>query len=223
MEKNRNVYLEGMLTGIGIVPSADGHLLARATLRTAVPKTDAGEKQGVLERVAWMSHTVLLKCPAEGEPFLRSLCDDIRTGKKPVFCSVNGRLDVVSDRIVVSCPDAHENLKRKEMLKIRDNNRVEGLEGTVSSVTVSDNQAVIRLKTGSGIIPLTTFPGDSSDTWKMVREGRIQRGNVLSVSGPLLSFPVSDGKRDMDVCVLSCRHIEKIRMAKTVKKSGPTL
>ena len=223
MEKNRNVYLEGMLTGIGMVDSQDGQLLAKAILRTAVPKKDAGADQPVLDRVAWMQHTLLLKCPADGEPFLRSLRDDISSGRKPVFCSVNGRLAVASDRIVVTCPDAHENLKRKEMLKIRDNNRVEGLEGTVSSVTVSDNQAVIRLKTGSGIIPLTVFPGDSSDAWKMVKEGRVQRGNVLSVSGPLLSFPVSDGKRDMDVCVLSCRHIEKIRMAKTVKKSGPTL
>lgn len=217
MEKKPNVYLEGVVHGIGLAEPGDGSIIAKAVLRSVVPKVNGDRPLDMMEKMNVMDHQLLLKAGPKDAEFLRSMLQDVKEAEKPVYCAVKGLLQNVDGQTMVLCPNVSENVSRIEKFSGSKSNAVSDVEGVVRSVASYGNLVDVRIDTEAGEMSVMSSSDKLSELGLSGAHG-LSKGDSVTVSGMLMSVPVTDGQKKKVRSFIFPRHMEKLRQVKSVRK-----
>ena len=217
MEKKPNVYLEGVVTGIGLAEPGDGSIIAKAVLRSVVPNVNGDRPLDMMEKMNVMDHQLLFKAGPKDADILRSVLEDVKSAGNPVLCAVKGRLQNVDGQTMVLCTDVAENVSRIEKLSGNKSNTVQDVEGTVKSVASYGNLVDIKMDMPSGELSVMSSAERLSDMGFTGVRG-LSKGDSISVSGMLMSVPVTDGQKKKVRSFIFPKHMEKLHQSKSLRK-----
>ena len=221
LKKNNKVHLDGVLEGFELVGATDDHSFALASLVTLHARPGVSVEAPQSERYAKIHHELRIVSNSGNVDALDSFSKafgEARSKGVPYPCSVDGHLFSDGNETYVVC--GVDDLKRIDRIKTSGNNRV-NITGEVVSTSHTNETATIRLKTDEGTISSFIFRRQNQSNWDMVVDGKVSKGDSLSIIGPLLSNRMTDGKKVLRFCQVSPHLIQKLNLEKSVtRKKG---
>ena len=222
MLKKNNVHLEGVLEAFQVVGETAGRSFALASVVTLHARPGSAATMRPSERFSKIHHELRVVAGKGKEQMLGMLSsafEATRTEGSVFSCAVDGHLFSDGTESYIVCD--MKNLKRVDRVKTSGNNRADIL-GEVVSTAHTGETATIKLRTDDGgIFSSLILRRQNQQCWDMVVDGKIVKGDKLSLSGPLLSNRETDGNNVIRSCQVSPHFIEKQRMEKSVtKKKG---
>jgi len=221
VKKNNSVHLEGVLEGFQFPVSKDGVFCARASVVTLHPRSGVdgvGKPSEVYEK---LHHEVRIIGDEKNFALLSSIHDDFLACKNEngslLPCRVDGFLLSNGEESFVVCQA--KSFSRNDMIKTNGNNRV-NITGEVVSTSYTNETAQIRFKTDEGVLDSFVSRRVSQDIWDMVADGKLNKGDVVSMSGPLLSNVMSDGEKRIRTCMVSPQILQKQKVNRLSSKKG---
>lgn len=225
LKKYNSVHLDGVLVAFQMLGERQGMQMAWASVMTLHPKAGVQEGASPSDMYLKMQHDVRITAGPKEADLLRSIEEGFKfaSDSGEVFpCSVDGSLYSDGVESFVGC--RADNLRRNHLVKTNGNNRVYIL-GEVISTSYTDETARIVLRTDEGELSSFIARRQNQACWDMVVDGKIAKGALLSVSGPLLSAKqTSDGKNYLRSCMVTPHvlHVQK-EQRRTTRKGVRTI
>ena len=214
MEKTNSVHLEGHVGSVFILSRDENRTVAGLQFYTFIPKEGAPKTGKPSERFDYMRHKVrvtavgpdgdrLLEieriCAADPgiHPYeLKGVLRDLPDGSNLVDCRIE---DLKPTRSIQTNPEL---------------NNVAKIAGSVVSTTYSDRFAKVLIDTGQGNVSVF-FPKETfGEAWEAVSKGRMKKGTMLAIEGPLLSQEFTDGKSRFLVSVVTPHVMQQEKLTK---------
>lgn len=222
LKKSNKVHLEGLLENLEPIGTSNGFSYALAGMATLHERPGAVKESSPSERYAKIHHELRIVAGKGSEEALELLSKTYEACRKkgePYSCCVDGHLFSDGNESYVVCK--LDDLKHLDKISTSGNNRV-NINGDVVSTSYTNETATIRLRTDEGVFNTFVLRRQNQSSWDMVADGKISKGDSLSISGPLLSNRMTDGKKTIRFCQVSPRVIKKLPIAldNTIKKKG---
>lgn len=219
MKKVNSVQLDGLVESCRIVGELSGRTVAKLSVVTLHPNGSAGVASVPLSSQYDKFHHLVRVC-ASGETAkaLALLEKELRTeraaGEVDLMslhpCSVSGVLRFGPDGdALVDVLDGGFSLT--DRVKTRDNNLVR-ITGNVLSVSFTDESARLQVGTDEGPVSVFFPKSLNRSGWDAVSAGKLSKGDMLTLSGPLVVSEYTDGKKDIRTCMLTPHAIHKHKL-----------
>lgn len=226
MEKANSVFLNGTVGDCRIL-GRDGNesAVAGISFYTLLPKPGASREAKLTDRNTLMRHMVRVK--AEGGEDVKRLLELERSCRTQTVLrphELRGVLREKEGSSFIDCRSEDFVPVRKILEEVKQNNRA-FMVGSVIATTHTDSSAKVFVDTGEGQV-IAFFPKDQSpDFWEAIAGGRIKKGSVLSMKGPLQSKEYTDGDRSVFTSIVTPHVTEQVRLSKTLRerKTGPSI
>lgn len=214
MEKTNQVYLNGHVGSCIILRRDEQETVAGLRFYTFIPKENAPENGRTTQRFDHMEHKV--RVVAVGPDGDRLLDIERMCAKDPRIhpYELRGILRELEDgSSIIDC--RMEDLWPTDGIETNPEiNNVTKISGSVVQTSYTDRYAKVLLDTGEGNVTVW-FPKETfEEAWNVVKEGRMVRGTMLSLEGPLLSREYTDGKTRFVQSVLTPHIMEQEKLAK---------
>lgn len=219
--KRNNIHLNGLVDSCKLVVDESGKEMAAIRFRTIHPRLDVPDTAKASERFEPFFHKVMVPVVASNREELVALVGQ-QDGSSLRPYDIDGVLSFHGGDAVVICPPG--GMVRAEKVKTADNNVV-SLAGRIRSVSAPGKFASLLVHTKEGDVRVIVSKDVNEAGWRMVSEGRIKKGDSVSLSGPLRTRMYTDGKSDMRSCSISARTLTELKLVKDVrqKTGGPSL
>lgn len=229
LKSDNSVHLDGMVESCRIVGQFKGKSVAKLSVITLHPKADlsASDELTPSKRFDKMRHVVRVVAAGDLAQSLRSLETSLKVERAVGSaetadlhpCSVDGYIASQDGENFIESREGGFRLTEK--VKTKENN-VAHVSGRVESVVYSNESARILVSTKEGDIN-SFFPKSLNRSgWDAIAEGRIKKGDVVSMSGPLIAGEFTDGKKTLRTYMVTPHVIQKLSLEKKVS-SGPSL
>lgn len=214
------VRLDGCVVGCKIVSDGPKRLVADLVFVTNYRRKETPGEAPASERLGSLKHPVRVVLNSEDalSADLRELAsrESIRTME--VF-RLDGSLHQEAETGYVLV--GRDGMRRTDAVTIGRNNRFE-ITGLVKSIGVTDESARVVVRCGRE--SLTSFVSKEScpKEFETIRSGKIRKGDVLSMRGPLVPQRFTDGKSNFVLLGLMPDKIVCERLVRE-QKAGVTL
>lgn len=215
------VLLEGPVCSCSVDKDTASAILARIEICTAARRKDRGKT--VFENVIF--HRAIVIADGENADRLRTL------SRKPIDLTGDiAKLDCVrlegflsankNGQHYVSVPKEgvrfldHLSFKNGIQLqgKVLETSNNSAYAGAVLQCEGPDNKPVI--------VPIQMYSKDNPRKYSDLCSGKVRKGDILSVKGPLMSQVYSNGKNDVFQCSVNVSNYENLNKKKTQKKQA---
>lgn len=224
MKTLNSVRLEGFVETCRIVGQVEGKTVAKLSVITLHPK-DADPPAEVpqaslrYEKIRHMARVVAAGKTAALLGSIEERLKDGVPGESFFPCRVEGCLCSEGMENFVHVPAGGFTLVEK--VPTVDNNEAR-ITGKVASVSYTDRTAKLSVQTAQGTVSVFILKGSDIAAWNSVAEGRIAKGDAVSLSGPLLSGEYTDGSRRVCASVVTPHVLSKLELKKE-KTRGQSL
>ena len=220
------VHLEGPVDKCLTRDLDGGALLALIELSTAsARKTAEGNRS--FSNVMFHRIEVLTRNEEKANE-LRRIAQELRQeGADHPFLSVKGGLSVNSNgQVFVLADDRTGELKLVDKKDASFKNTV-NISGKILQTSSNNAYAVATLAVANAMegmpdvrIPVCIYHNDNPKQWTELSGGKIQKGQTMSVRGPLITRPYSDGEKTKSICSVNIKKYEILdQIKKETKKS----
>ena len=217
MDKRTNtVRLDGMLESCRHIKSDSRNSYYALSVLTLHPQV----KDGAEGRTEFIRHPVRAVVQSGGvtdrrlkdmEGIIREELDKGSGPAKPRPVKVDGILVMGGDRSYVAVQN--EGLSFPDKISFVNNNRVD-VTGKVKDVSHTSDMATLVVSTATGDITAAWPKQFNQSGWKAVSEGKVRKGDEVSLTGNLLYFTGEEKKSSM--LILSPTKIRKAAVQKKV-------
>ena len=227
MKTLNSVHLEGFVETCRIAGELSGKTVSKLSVITLHPKVTPSDPSArplsASERYEKMRHMVRVVSSGEMTGILKNISESLASGKDSA-----GLFPVVLDGAIASQGsdnfiDVPEGGIAIAESVATENNNIANIRGEVKSVSFTERSAKIRVKAGDSIIHVVALRGEGLGAWNSVAEGRVAKGDAVSLSGPVHSVEFTDGQRTVCAALVSPRQFEKLELKKSKELSGPSL
>ena len=213
MEKTNSVYLDGLVSVChGFQRLVDGGVEADFTLSTAIANPDATAEMTIRERVKeFMHHRVKVTAgPGAEADRLTALAESCRHGETELrIYKAKGVLIELNEDSVVLCDS--KDFQKSSIMTLSNNNEAV-IVGTIDTMSHSDAFGIITLDTGvskvKAFFPKSTF----RVAWESISSGKLGKGDLLSMKGPLLNQSYTDGNMTIRFAVLTPHQMKQFKL-----------
>ena len=225
MKTYNSVHLEGFVETCRIAGELSGKTVSKLSVITLHPKAvpDEGPAQGVSERYEKMRHMVRVVATGQLADEMRRLSRSLGTESdlEGLFpCRLDGQIASQGTDNFIDVRDGGFALVKSIATENNDTARV---LGEVKSVSYTDRSAKLLVSAGDSLIHVVALRSESLAAWNSVAEGRVVKGDMVSLSGPVHSMEFTDGQRTVCAALVSPRQFEKLEMKKSKDLRGPSL
>lgn len=231
MKNENSVHLDGLVEScrfLGDIPERK-LTVAKLSIVTLHPNSPSrlGSSPTPSEQFDRIHHLVRVVADADLLSELQSLSRELnleRASGKPELsqlhpCSIDGHLCTVDGETFVEANPGGFTFTEKVGTTL---NNVAKVSGNVVSVSFTDESARVNL--GLGPVVVSSFFSKESNRsgWDAVASGKLKRGDVVSMSGPLISSEFSNGLKKIRTYFLNPHVIQKQKLVKR-RTAGPEL
>ena len=222
MKMINSVHLDGIVESCRIVGETIGKTAAKVCVITLHPREQSfgsGTPVSVSEYEK-IRHNVRVVASGRYADLLRSLEKEIRTekasGKVDLMslhpCSVDGVILEQDGENFVEARDGGFLLTEKVKTKGND---VAKVVGKVAAVSFTDESARVAVETPHGKIYSFFLKQVNRAGWDAVAGGKLAKGDVLLLQGPVMNMAFTDGHKTLRTSMLVPHVIQKQRLRKT--------
>ena len=219
MKSVNSVHLEGIVESCRVIGEVMGKTAAKLSVITLHPKEQSVGADISMQEYEKIRHNVRVVADGPHVDLLRSLESELKTeratGLKELMtmhpCIVEGVLREQNGENFVEARDGGFSLS--DTLKTKGNNLAK-IVGKVLAVTYTDRSCRLELETPQGKVQ-SFFPRQiNRNSWDAVASGKIAKGDLLSLQGPLMNMEFSDGTQTISTSMVVPHVIQKIRLRK---------
>lgn len=221
MKNNNSVHLEGVVESCKLAGEVSGKTVAKLSVITLHPKEGIDAGASPSQKYERYRHMVRLVMDGEGVAVVKSLERELameKASSQPDIaslhpCIIEGTLRSQDGENFVEA--SNEGFSLTDRVRTRDNN-VAHIVGKVISTSYTDESARIRVATAEGVVN-SFFPRSVNQAgWEAVSSGKLKKGDVVSMDGPMLSAEFSDGKKTLRTYMVTPHHISRQKLERKV-------
>lgn len=219
--KSNSVLLEGPVFSCSIIEDTKDAVRAKMEVCTAAKVKD----QGVTRLTNPIIHRAIVTATGDEAAGIRELVSktiDLTGDLSKADCvRLEGALSSnIKGQQYISVPP--EGIAFLDRLSFK--NKVQ-LEGSIKEITFNSAYAgaVLECKGAndkSVLVPVNIYSKDNPRKYGDLCSGKVKKGDVLSVKGPLISGYYSNGKKDVYLCSVNVNNYETLGKKKTQKKQA---
>ena len=219
MKQVNSVQLEGLVESCRIVGEVDGKTVAKLSVVTLHPNESAPVASVPLSsRLDKFRHDIRVSGNGDLARNLQMLERELKTekaaGEADLMslhpCSVSGVLRSTPDgEMFVDV--AGKGFALTDRVKTRDNNLVR-ISGSVLAVSYTDESARLQVGTPEGPVSVFFPKSANRNGWDAVSSGKIKKGDLLTLTGPLAVSEFTDGRKYVRTCMLTPHSIQRHKL-----------
>lgn len=217
MEKTNSVSLDGLVSVChSFRKHDDGGVEADFTLSTAIANPEATAAMPIKDRIKeFMHHRIKVVAAAGVEAeALTDLAESCRRGDSEVrIYKAKGTLIDLGDESLVLC--SWKDFQKSKVMTLSNNNDAV-IAGTIVSISHSDAFATVKLDTGVSTVMTHFSKATFGVAWDSIDSGKLRKGDMLWMKGPLLSQNYTDGVRTVRRAVLTPHQMKQIKLKQDV-------
>lgn len=216
MRSLNSVHLDGIVVSCEIAGTVEGKTVAKLSVVTLHPKEQPVGSEASVQEYEKIRHNVRVVASSQFAGTIRSLAEGLeaegRSGAHGMHpCVVEGVLREQDGENFIEARDGCFSLT--ETVRTKGNNLAR-IVGKIQSVSYTDRSANIVLDTPQGRV-FSFFPRQvNASAWESVASGKIKKGDLISLQGPIMNMNFSDGKETMRTSMVVPHIIQKIRLNK---------
>lgn len=230
-DNNENINtanIDGLVYSCDITELGNGKIAAKMVICTATQKK---LENGTTTSDNWINHRAVAIAEGEKAEKLRKAQETYKNnmanyGKPgftptPVPISIQGPL-VLNNNKEPFISVSEDKLEFPKKLKMKN---TISIKGEVAETACNEAYATAMLKTASEdgkniIIPICIYNRDNPRKWADISSGRVKKGDMINVTGPLISRMFNDGQKKMFRCSVNAGNFTVSNKKKTQKETA---